>query len=327
MPGRTQAPLRTRSAAALAGVLASALLVAAAPAAGARGPRTFYVSPGGSDRNLGVSPARPWRTVHRVNRAGLKPGDTVLLRGGARFDDALMPERNGEPGAPISFGSYGGPRAQLPGGVWFRDRHDLAFDALDIKGASFVGHGDRIAVTGSHISGAGMGLYAEGHRWRIAGNDVSDTGDSGLILVGAYMTVVANHVANTGRDRRIGYGKHGIYVRAAHARVTDNVIHGFADNGISVRYRNSVLERNRIDGGPIGIAWFQYDSRRGVSAWVGNEITHTTTAGIYVSRADLAGRTRESFVIARNLLRPDEGRRLDLGPTLGSYTVLGNLTG
>jgi hypothetical protein len=58
---------------------------------------------------------------------------------------------------------------------------------------------------------------------------------------------------------------------------------------------------------------------------VGNEITHTTTAGIYVSRADQAGQTRESFVIARNLLHPAAGRRLDLRPTLGSYTVLGNL--
>jgi hypothetical protein len=321
MPGRTQATSRTLGAA----LLASALLAAIPAGAGAAGPRTFYVSPGGSDRNRGVSPARPWRTLRKVNRAALRPGDTVLLRGGSRFGGALMPSRNGEPGSPIAFGSYGGGRAELPRGVWFRDRHDLAFDSLALHGAGFLGHGDRIALANSQISGAGMGVYGEGRRWWLTGTQIWRTGDSGIVLVGAYMTVASNHVENTGRDPRIRYGKHGIYLRAAHARVTDNVIHGFADNGISVRYRNSVVEHNRIDGGPIGIAWFQYDSRRGVSSWVGNEITHTTTAGIYVSRADRAGQTRESFVIARNLLHPAAGRRLDLQPTLGSYTVLGNL--
>jgi hypothetical protein len=328
MPGGTQAPFRTRIATALAAALAGAALVAApAPVAGAHGPRTFYVSPGGSDHNRGTSPARPWRTVRRVNRAALGPGDTVLLRGGAGFADPLLPPRSGEPGTPISFASYGGGRAALPAGVWFRGRHDLAFDALEIEGASFLGHGDRIVLTNSQIFRSGMGVYAEGRRWSIAGNEIWDTGDSGLVLLGAYMKVTRNRIENTGRDHRIHYGKHGIYLRAAHAQVMDNVIHGFADNGISVRYRDSVLERNQIDGGPIGIAWFQYDTRRGVSSWVGNEISHTTTAGIYVSRADQAGRTRESFVIARNVLRPDTGRRLDLGPTLGSYTLLGNLTG
>jgi hypothetical protein len=327
MPGRTQAPFRTPGAAVLAAALACVGLAAAPAQASASAARTFYVNPGGSDRNRGVSPARPWRTLHRVNRAALRPGDTVLLRGGGRFGDALMPSRDGEPGAPIRFGSYGGGLAELPGGVWFRNRHDLGFDSLAIQGASFVGYGGRIALTNSQVSGAGMGVYAEGRRWKIAGNQIWQTGDSGLVLVGSYMTVTANHLENTGRNAGIHYGKHGIYLRAAHARVADNVIHGFADNGISVRYRDSVLERNQIDGGPIGIAWFQYDSRRGVSSWVDNQITHTTTAGIYVSRSDQAGRTRESFVIARNLLRPDAGRRLDLRPTLGFYSVLGNLTG
>lgn len=326
MSGRTQVPFRPRPAAVLAGLLAGLVLAGAPDPAGARAPRTFYVSPGGSDRNRGTSPARAWRSLRKVNRAALRPGDTVLLRGGSRFGDTLMPSRNGKPGAPIAFASYGGGRARLARGVWFRQHHDLAFDALAMPGASFVGHGDRIALTRCRISGAGIGVYGEGREWSIAGNEIRRTGDSGLILVGSYMTVTGNRVEQTGRDTRIPYGKHGIYLRAAHARVADNDIHRFADNGISVRYRDSVLERNRIDDGPIGIAWFQHDSRSGTSSWIDNQITHTTSAGIYVSRADQAGRTRESFVIARNLLLPDAGRRLDLAPTLGSYTVLGNLT-
>lgn len=295
-----------------------------APASASAG-RTFYVSPKGSDRRAGTSPARPWRTVRRASRANLRPGDTVLLRGRASFAHALMPERSGSPGAPIAFGSYGHGRARLPHGVWFRGRHDLRFDRLALPGAAFVGHGDLISLTRSAIARAGMGVFAAGHDWWIAGNTVRDTGDSGLILLGRRMTVAGNRIEHTGRDPRIGYGKHGIYLNAADARVSGNDVRGFADNGISVRYRNSVVERNRIADGPIGIAWFQYDRVPGTSMWTDNAIKGTTAAGIYVSDAGDAGATRESFVIGRNVLRPHSGHRLDLGRTLGSYTLLDDL--
>lgn len=299
------------------------VLLPAAPAHA----RTFYVSPGGSDRVSGASPAHPWRTVARVNRARLRPGDTVLLRAGASFAHALMPPRSGRPGAPIAFGSYGvGRRPRLPYGVWFRDRHDLRFDRLALPGSSFVGHGDRIAVTRSAIGRGGMGVYARGSDWSIVANKVHRTGDSGLILVGAGMTVAYNRIERTGTDPRVGWGKHGIYLRAAESRLSENLIRGFADNGISARYRNSVIERNRIEDGPIGIAWFQGDTRAGLSVWVGNEIARTTSAGIYVSPADAAGGTRESFVIADNVLRPRAGLSLDLRRTAGSYRLGPNRT-
>src|SRR6185312_1320010 len=81
--------------------------------------RTFYVGPHGSDHGAGRSPRHPWRTMFRVNKAHLKPGDTVLFKGGARFgDDTLMPgwglHVSGSKAAPVTFGSYGGGQAVLP---------------------------------------------------------------------------------------------------------------------------------------------------------------------------------------------------------------------
>ena len=305
---------------------AGLLALLAAPTPGTRAEaRTFYVSPSGSDHRSGLSPARPWRTVARVNRARLRPGDRVLLRGRATFANTLMPPTSGSPGQPIFFGSYGPGRARLPGGIWFRRRHDLAFDHLAMFGAGLVGHGNRIALTNSAIAHTGMGVYASGTSWWIAANRIQDTGDSGLILVGRRMAITGNRIERTGRDSSIRYGKHGIYLKAADAYVSGNVISDFADDGISARYRNSHIEGNQIDGGPIGIAWFQNDPDAGTSSWVSNSITHTTSAGIYVSKADHAGTTRESFVIRANLLRRRSGRYLDLGPTLGHYDVLGNL--
>ena len=306
----THARGRGRSAAAVAGALAALALTGCG--GGAAQARTFYVSPAGSDGAPGTSPASAWRTVARVNRARLRPGDTVLLRGGAAFRNTLMPRHSGRPGRPIAFASYGPGRAKLLRGVWFGRGHDLAFDRLALPGASLVGHGSRIAVTRCAIARGALGIFADGTDWRIERNKVHRTGDSGLILMGARMAVTSNRIEDTGRDGTIGYPRHGIYLKAADSRIAGNRIHGFADNGISARYRNGTIVGNEIARGPIGIAWFQNDGRAGTSRWLDNRISATTSAGIYVSPADSAGPTRERILIARNVVRPLAGLRMDL---------------
>ena len=290
--------------------------------------RTFYVSASGSDSNDGTSPERAWRTVRQANRAELAPGDGVLFQAGATFgDDTLMPERGGESGRPIVYGSYGEGRAVLPQGVWFRGKSDLAFQNLATPGVAhgIQGHGDRITVQGCSLERNGVAVYAEGDDWTIEASTVEGSGDSGMILIGKRHTVRANLIANTGTDSSIDYGKHGIYLKVVDAVVTENTIRGFSDNGVSVRFRNSRIERNTISGGPIGIAWFQYDTAAGTSQWRYNDIAQTTAASIYVSRTDEAGPTVESFVIANNRLAPTRGKHLDLPGTQGTFTVSGNL--
>jgi hypothetical protein len=289
---------------------------------------TYYVSSTGSDSNSGTSPDQAWRTVKQANRAKLNPGDGVLFEGGATFsDDALMPERGGAQGKPVVYGSYGQGRATLPKGVWFRDKSDLVFQNLAMPGVAhgIQGHGDRVTIQGVELKGNGVGVYAEGDDWTIEASAVDGSGDSGMILIGQRHTVRANLITNTGVDSSISYGKHGIYLKVVDALVSDNTIRGFSDNGVSVRYRNSRVERNTISGGPIGIAWFQYDTVPGTSSWRNNDISGTTSAGMYVSRTDEAGPTRESFVIANNRIAPAGGRHLDLPQIQGTYTVSGNV--
>ena len=102
-----------------------------------------------------------------------------------------------------------------------------------------------------------------------------------------------------------------------------NTITHFADAGVSVRYRNSRVENNTISDGHEGIAWFQYDSIAGTSIWKGNAISNVAAAGIYVSSANKAGKTKESFVIADNTLA-NVGVPMNLKQTSGTYTVRGN---
>lgn len=268
---------------------------------------TYYVSRDGSDSASGRTPRQAWRTMARVNRAELRGGDSVLFRGGQDFAGAaLTPEHSGRPGAPIVYGSYGGGRARMPGGVWFRGRHDLAFRRLAISGAEqgISGTGDRIAIEGSRITNTSIAIYAQhGRNWLIRRNVVRRTGDSGLILEGSGHRVERNTILHTGRDRSIPYGKHGIYLKASHTRVARNVIRNFSGNGISSRRRDDVLVSNKISGGKVGIAWFQADRRGGVSRWSANRISSVKEAGFYVSPSDAGGPTIERFVVSGNVVR------------------------
>ncbi len=291
---------------------------------------TYYVSPKGSDSNSGTSPSSAWRTVKRVNDAALQPGDGVLFEGGATFsDEPLMPAASGAVGSPIVFGSYGAGEANLSRGVWFRGHNSLAFEHLTIEGPEsyFQGTGEDIIVEWCSIGDDSLPINATGSNlnWTIDENTINDAGNSGMLLEGEDFTVSKNTITNTGLDSSIPYGKHGIYLKVVNATVTDNTITNFSADGISVRYRNSVIEGNHISGGPVGLAWFQYDPTAGTSRWIGNTITDVNAAGIYVSPEDIGGKTRESFVIEHNAIEPTGGGVfMNLEPTTGTYTVAEN---
>jgi hypothetical protein len=289
---------------------------------------TYYVSPSGSDSNSGTSPSSAWQTVKRVNEASLAPGDGVLFQGGAAFaDETLMPTGSGAQGKPIVFGSYGKGNATLPLGVWFRGHNHLAFEHLTIEGeGNLQGTGEDVTVEWCSIHNDSLALNATGSNsdWTIDDNTINHTGNSGMLLEGEHFTVSGNTITNTGLDASIPYGKHGIYLKVINATVTNNTITNFSADGISVRYRNSVLTGNHISNGQEGIAWFQYDPIAGTSRWTENVITGTTLAGIYVSPSDIGGNTRESFVIEHNTIQPAAGVYMDLHPTTGTYTTLEN---
>jgi hypothetical protein len=338
-----------------AAVALSAGATAAAARAWHRG-RTFYVATGGRDSNSGANSAHPWRTVGRVDAAGLRPGDRVLFRGGETFDDnTLMPGEgfmaSGTARAPIVFASYGGGRATLTDGVWLGTSAQapwgpqyLTFTNLALgPEQGFQGTGNHITLTHLTISNliapashSETGILSEGSHWVIAGNRIDRTGDSGMLLGfnadsagdppgGYHYQVYGNSITNTGLDSGLGYPAHGIYLKVADATVSHNWIANFHDDGVSARYRNASIVDNYIAGGAIGIAWYQYDSRAGTSRFTSNDIAYTSEAGIFVCGvAESCVRPIESFVIERNALTQTHGRRLNLQPTVGAYKVHDN---
>ena len=107
--------------------------------------RSFYVSASaGDDASDGTSPQTPWRSLDRVNRAKLSPGDTVHFQRGDTWRGTLIPQ-SGQAGAPVTYRAYGeGPRPLLLGSLsrnsptdWQRERENiwvtapLTFSELD----------------------------------------------------------------------------------------------------------------------------------------------------------------------------------------------------
>ncbi len=120
--------------------LCAAFLLFAATASGA----TYYVdAANGSDSGSGLSTAGAWRSVSRVNRAELVPGDVVLFRRGCTWDEALRPPASGSSGSPIVFGAWGPPGDAVISGNGNRSldtgsRNHLRFEQLCFRNRPVV---------------------------------------------------------------------------------------------------------------------------------------------------------------------------------------------
>jgi parallel beta-helix repeat protein len=322
------------------------LLSAGTAAASAR---TFYVSPSGNDSASGRSASHAWRSVLRVNKQHLQPGDTILFQGGATYsDDTLEPgwgaPTAGTAGAPITFGTYGDGKATLPRGIWLHESNHMIFENFNLgpeAGIEGTGSFDTIrSSTFTNFMGAmKIPVTIVGSHWVISHNLIDHTGDSGMLLRGSRFRVIGNTITNTGLSPDVTWGTHGIYLKATGSSVIGNTITNFRDDGVSVRYRNATVKDNTISGGDFGVAFFEYDTRTGTTRILDNTIRSTSVAGIYVSPSDIGGPTHENLTIRGNIIyRAGAGggshsarasvashwTGLSLSKTKGRYRVHGN---
>lgn len=291
----------------------------------------YYVSAAGSDSHEGTSAARPWRTVARVNRARLEPGDEILLRGRDTHRDApLVPSRSGARRLPVRYASFGAGKAVLTRGVYLNSVSWITLEDLALRGAGVAsavrGAGARhIRLTGLDVSNAPIGVSspnAADARWLITGSRITHIGDSGMILLGQRITVRASSIAGTGRDPAIRYPKHGIYVRGRGVTLVGNHICGFHSQGISLRAPDARVERNVIAGGPGGIGYHDDDDASGLTRIAGNTIADVGF-GVYLADEGAAGPTRERFeVIGNSVATIAGGHALELnggGPRVETH--------
>ncbi len=69
---------------------------------------TYYVSTvEGKDSNPGVNPAKPWKSLEKVNSTTFAPGDRILFAAGCHWNGKLHPKGSGVAGNPIVIDRYG----------------------------------------------------------------------------------------------------------------------------------------------------------------------------------------------------------------------------
>jgi len=71
---------------------------------------TYYVDPSGSNGNNGTSPQTAWRTLLKVGISTFQPGDVILFKRDAVWNEWLTPPSSGTAGNPITFDAYGNGR-------------------------------------------------------------------------------------------------------------------------------------------------------------------------------------------------------------------------
>lgn len=230
---------------------------------------TFFVSPSGDDARSGRDPDRAWRSLDRVNRHCLVPGDEVLLQGGAQFSGTLRfhVRDGGDPQLPVRVSSYGPERATIEAGegdgIVIADVSGVIVERLSVRGdwraeeqAGNAGEGVSVVGTKSgvwqtflrlrqlDVSGfkfAGIGLHARpsddrkdsGYRdVEITDCAVHDNGDVGIVSDGPY------------DYEGPGYSHAGVHIR--NARVFGN--RGLMNKG---EHTGSGIVLSDVDGATI----------------------------------------------------------------------------
>lgn len=217
------------------------------------------------------SRGHPWKTVDAVSRAGLRAGDSVFFRGGARFAGTL---RIGNVRG-VWIGCYGGGAATIDGG----DSSAMALyraDWTEVNGLRLVGAGrktgnvkdglsiiecEHVLVKGVDIAGfqkSGLFIYASTH---VVADGVyaHENGAAGIAVEGPYDRKTASH------DLKI-----------VHCRADDNPgdptnLTNHSGNGIVCGHCTRLLIENcsatnngwdmpRIGNGPVGIWCYEADS-------------------------------------------------------------------
>jgi hypothetical protein len=107
----------------------------------------YYVSPRGDDAAPGTI-RRPWKSIDRVNRATLQPGDRVLFEGGKTFAGTILFDSRdrGRADRKLVLASYGQGRATIDGGN-SRALTVESCDHIQIRDLRFLGSGRKTGNT------------------------------------------------------------------------------------------------------------------------------------------------------------------------------------
>ncbi|MEE1801084.1 right-handed parallel beta-helix repeat-containing protein [Streptomyces sp. JV176] len=205
-------------AAAVAQGMLGLLLAGAATGTAHAATTTYYVSPGGSDSNTGLSPDQAWKSTGKVNGFTFPQGATVSFQGGQTFTGCLVFDRYNVPAAsaatPFKVTSYGTGRATLSSGC--TGNYSAAVTADNVSGF----HLDNLKLVNGGTTAAGVLLQ----------NQTSPTAATGLKVtrsdISGFATPSGSDSTFGGQIMVLGYAVNGNSGPLDDVQILDNELHG-----------------------------------------------------------------------------------------------------
>lgn len=156
----------------------------------------------GDDKNDGSTPQKAWKTLDRLHKVVLKPGNVVRIARGSVFQYQNLFFDNGSAGAegnPIIIEAYGEgnlPVITEPRALWDKSKSfsgivlssgSSYFNILDIKvensgsdcGVYLSKESHHITIAGNEVYRCGTGIAVDGHNQKVIGNIIHETGYGG----------------------------------------------------------------------------------------------------------------------------------------------------
>ena len=272
--------------------------------------RTFYMAPGGSDRADGSLKA-PRRTLLAASRL-LRPGDTLLVRGGTYQDPGgydWATSASGTSDRPIVVKAYPGETPTFDGrmkvhqGLIIYRVAYVTFEGLTFtrfvpysNGLLIIGDSSHIALRGIRSygsTGIGPGDSTSDHHIYIVGSDdvlIEDCTLEGIQGAGV-------HVYNV-----VGVERPSSNVTVRDSHISDNGLAGI----LTERLSGGTIERNVLDGNGAGLD-ISYTSGMTVSGnliegSVGIRIRGTGFAGAPIDEHDNSIDAPRPFVVVGSAL-------------------------
>ena len=284
---------------------------------------TYYVSPGGSDANLGTA-AAPFATLQRGANAitvdatangGNAAGDTLIARAGTYavgFAVGWDSPVSGNAAAPVTFEA---DPAAPPGSVIITGREAKTADAIDFEpGCDFIViKGFTINNSSGTITRAGIRLTGSNHS-AILDNAADRCGNWGIFTSHANYVLIQNNTASNSQVQ------HGIYVSNACVGpiVRGNLIFGNANSGLHMNgdlsqggnglIINALVEDNIIhDNGRSGGSAINCDGVQN-SRIQNNLLYDNRASGISLFQIDAAAGAINNVVVNNTILEAANAR-------------------